>query len=246
MSKYLKIENISKSFEADKFVLKQMSLDIPLGKFFGLLGPSGCGKSTLLRILAGLENCDSGAVHFDSELWVDSAKKIYVAPEKRGVGMVFQTYALWPHMTVFDNIAFPLKMQKLSKANIETLVPKYLEKVELEGLANRFPSELSGGQQQRVALARALIQKPKLLLLDEPLSNLDANLRSNVRARMRALQKEEGVTAIVVTHDWEDAQSLCDELVVINQGVIEQQGSPTEIAKAPKTDFVKHLVKSGS
>lgn len=241
--KHLSLVGVEKFFDPEKPILRDLNLNFGIDKFSGLLGPSGCGKSTLLRIIAGLEKPTRGFISFDGEVWVDTAKNFFLPPEKRKIGMVFQNYALWPHMSVRDNVLFPLRMQKRSSSEIAELLPKYLAKVELEGLEDRFPHEISGGQQQRVALARALIQRPKLLLMDEPLSNLDASLRSNVRERIKNLQFEEKVTALVVTHDWEDAESLCGELVILNHGVAEQCGTPEEIAKNPKTDFVRRIIR---
>ncbi len=240
----VKFENIVKSFDGQKQILKDLSFELPLGKFSGLLGPSGCGKTTLLRILAGLDDANSGKVSLNNEVFLDTKSKVFVPPEKRNIGMVFQSYAVWPHMSVFDNVAFPLKIRKIKSAQIKDEVNEALRIIQMEGLSERMPNALSGGQQQRVALARALVQKPKLLLLDEPLSNLDASLRDSMRTEIRELQKRLGLTAVIVTHDWADARSLCDELVVMNEGKIIQKGSPTEIAQNPASPFVLQLTKS--
>lgn len=243
----LEIRHVIKSFANNKRVLDDVSLELPSGKFSGLLGPSGCGKTTLLRILAGLDKPDGGSVGLDGfeMLNLDPArgKGLYVVPEKRNIGMVFQNYAVWPHMTVYDNVAFPLRMRGVDKATIALEVPKALSTVRLDGLDQRRPNELSGGQQQRVALARALAQKPRLLLLDEPLSNLDAHLRGLMRKEIRQIQQTLGITAVIVTHDWEDASQICDRVVVLNNGRIEQQASPAEMLANPSSEFVRQLTR---
>jgi iron(III) transport system ATP-binding protein len=235
--------NLSKSFSPEKSVLSDLNFTLPKNQFSGLLGPSGCGKTTLLRILAGLETASTGKITVEEEVWSDTNRKYFLKPEKRNVGMVFQSYAIWPHMTIYDNVAFPLKMHKVSKHEIKSKVHEYIKIVGLEGFETRFPDSLSGGQQQRVALARALIQNPKLLLLDEPLSNLDANLRQNMRKEIRRIQQDFSITSIIVTHDWADAQTLCDQIIILNNGKIEQTGTPSEIFNNPKTEFVKSLIK---
>jgi iron(III) transport system ATP-binding protein len=239
----LELKNIYKSFAANApHVLSDISYTLPSGKFFGLLGPSGCGKTTLLRAIAGLDHPSKGDITMDGMAWFRGQDHSCLAPEKRNVGFLFQSYALWPHMSVAENVAFPLKMKKLPVDEIQAQVSKMLSKVGLEGFENRIPSSLSGGQQQRVALARALIQKPKLLLLDEPLSNLDASLRDSMREEIKRLHLEFKMTSIIVTHDWKDAEQLCDQVVVLNQGCIEQSGSPQQIKAAPISDFVKKIV----
>lgn len=242
----VKFQNVVKSFEGKggKQILKGLTFELPGGKFSGLLGPSGCGKTTLLRILAGLDSPCEGIVGLNDEIFLDRGKNFFVPPEKRNIGMVFQSYAVWPHMTVFDNVAFPLKIRRENKEKIREEVMNCLKVIRMETLAERMPNELSGGQQQRVALARALVQKPKLLLLDEPLSNLDASLREEMRTEIRALQEKLGLTAIIVTHDWADARALCDELVVMNEGVVVQRGSPQAIAQNPASPFVAQLTRS--
>lgn len=226
----LTIDNVLKSFPGGhQPVLKNLSLTLPTGKFSALLGPSGCGKTTLLRIIAGLETANAGRIQFEDRTFVDSAKKVNVPAEARGIGMVFQSYAVWPHMTVFENLAFPLRVKGVSGAELTSTVKKMLERVKLEDYAERLPRQLSGGQSQRVALGRALIQKPKLWLLDEPLSNLDANLRASMRKEIRELQKEAGTTAIVVTHDWLDAAEMCDHVAVLRDGHLEHEGSPADV-----------------
>jgi ABC-type Fe3+/spermidine/putrescine transport system ATPase subunit len=239
----LEIKAVSKSFNGSKRVLDAVSVSLPSKKFSGLLGPSGCGKTTLLRILAGLDKPDDGAVTLDGFEMLDMGRGVLVVPEKRNIGMVFQNYAVWPHMTVFENIAFPLKMRGTPKAQIRSEVDQALETVQLTGLGGRRSNELSGGQQQRVALARALVQKPRLLLLDEPLSNLDAHLRGIMRKEIRRLQADLGITAVIVTHDWEDASQICDRVVVLNNGKIEQEGSPAELLANPSSEFVRQLTR---
>lgn len=238
----LDIQNLSKQFQPPTWVLKDMNLTLEAGKFSGLLGPSGCGKTTLLRIIAGLEEPTTGSVKLGGEFLVDSKSKINLPPEKRKIGMVFQSYAVWPHLNVFENIAFPLRVRGLKLPEIESKVMPMLKCVQLEGFEKRNPSQLSGGQQQRVALARALVQEPRLLLLDEPLSNLDANLRASMRSEIRELQKELNITAIIVTHDWKDARDLCDEVVIFQNGQVERKGTPSEIERNPGSDFVKSLL----
>jgi ABC-type Fe3+/spermidine/putrescine transport system ATPase subunit len=239
----LEIRNVVKSYvSGGTRVLDGVSLSFASNKFYGLLGPSGCGKTTLLRILAGLEEADSGSLEVNGETWLDSAKGVKIAAEKRNVGMVFQNYAVWPHMSVFENVAFPLRIRKLANADIKQRVDSVLERVRLNGLELRKPAELSGGQQQRVALARALVQQPKLLLLDEPLSNLDAHLREELRQEIRRLQVESQLPALIVTHDWHDARTLCDDVAILRNGKVEQQGSPAAIFEKPGSDFVARLV----
>ncbi|MCD6564057.1 MAG: ABC transporter ATP-binding protein [Thermoproteales archaeon] len=216
--------------------LRGITLEIKDRDFFFILGPSGCGKTTLLRIIAGLYEPDEGEVYFDNNL----VNK--VPPHKRNIGMVFQNYALWPHMTVYDNIAYGLKARNYSKAEIDKKVKWSLKLVRLEGMEKKYPNQLSGGQQQRVALARALVIEPDVLLLDEPLSNLDAKLRANMRSELKFLQKDLGITTIYVTHDQAEALSMADNIAVMNIGVIEQVGSPREIYLKPRTKFVADFI----
>ena len=231
----------SKEFEAGKPVLRQLNFSLASGAFTGLLGPSGCGKTTLLRIFAGLDQPSSGQILFDGKPVTDVARGLSIPPEKRNVAMVFQNYAIWPHMTVFENVAFPMRMQKKSKAEIAARVDQVLSRVQMADLAERRPDALSGGQQQRVALARALVQEPGVLLLDEPLSNLDASLRAEMRDLIRELQQEQGLTAVIVTHDWADAKVLSDTVVVLKEGRIEQVGTADDLVNAPASDFVRSL-----
>jgi len=227
----VKLENIVKTFN-DTVALKGINLRIKHGELFTLLGPSGCGKSTTLRIIAGLEYPDSGTIYFGDE------EVTYLPSFERGAVLVFQNYALWPHMTVFDNVAYGLKIRKLPKEEIRKKVMWALELVRLTGLENRYPTQLSGGQQQRVAIARALVVEPKVLLLDEPLSNLDAKLRLEMRSEIKRIQRELGITVIYVTHDQEEAMAISDRIAVMNVGTVEQVGTPKDIYERPKTEFV--------
>lgn len=226
----VKIENICKSFSGTQ-VLKNLNLEIGDGELFFLLGSSGCGKSTLLRILAGLTAPDSGAIYFDGENIVDTV------PEKRRAAMVFQNYALWPHMTVFENVAFGLKCGNYPKDKIKSRVMEVLELVQLANYDQRNIQQLSGGQQQRVALARALAVHPRLLLLDEPLSNLDARLRENMRQLIRDICKKEKLTALYVTHDRQEAFSMGDKLGIMHNGVVRQSGEPAQLYDHPCDRF---------
>ncbi|MGI8602260.1 MAG: ABC transporter ATP-binding protein [Verrucomicrobiales bacterium] len=225
------LKNLNKSFGSTP-ALKDVSLGVEPGELFFLLGPSGCGKTTLLRHLAGFYTPDSGEIHFGDN---DVTR---VPPHLRKTGMVFQSYALWPHMTVEKNVAFGLEERKIDKFEIEDRVAAALKLVEMEALGTRRIPELSGGQQQRVALARALVVKPDILLLDEPLSNLDARLRLDMRQEIRRLCKESGVTAIYVTHDQKEALAVADRLAVMNNGELLQAGTPREVYRNPQTTFV--------
>ena len=227
----VKLEEIVKTF-GETVALKGINLHVKDGELFTLLGPSGCGKSTTLRIIAGLDFADSGHLYFDDD------DVTYKSSSERGAVLVFQNYALWPHMTVYDNVAYGLKVKKLPKQEIERKAKWALELVKLEGYEDRYPTQLSGGQQQRVAIARALVVEPKLLLLDEPLSNLDAKLRLEMRSEIRRIQRELGITVIYVTHDQEEAMAISDRVAVMNIGQIEQVGTPKEIYEQPKTEFV--------
>ncbi|MDR7476075.1 MAG: ABC transporter ATP-binding protein [Armatimonadota bacterium] len=207
-------------------------------EFFTLLGPSGCGKSTTLRCIAGLEEPDRGEIRISGRLVSAPARGIFCPPERRSVGMVFQNYAVWPHMTVFDNVAYPLRLQRLDRPTIEARVREVLDLVALRGLERRFPAQLSGGQQQRVALARALVRQPEVMLLDEPLSNLDAKLREQMRFELKELQRRMGVPIVYVTHDQAEAMALSDQVAVMNAGRIVQVGAPLEIYLHPADRFV--------
>jgi iron(III) transport system ATP-binding protein len=227
----------------DHQIIDQFNLHIPEASFVSLLGPSGCGKTTCLRILAGLETHDSGVVKIDGVAISDPAHKIDTPPEKRRMGMVFQSYAVWPHMNVFDNVAFPLKISGVPREEIKKRVEDILEIVELKHLMHRTPHELSGGQQQRVALARGLVMKPKALLLDEPLSNLDTKLREKMRADIKKIQKDLKLTMLYVTHDQLEARTMSDIVVVMNKGQIIQSGSVAEVYEKPANDFVAEFIR---
>ena len=202
------------------------------------MGPSGCGKTTTLRMIAGLEDPDDGDIYIDDRLVFSAAKGINVPPPQRGLGMIFQSYALWPHMTVFDNVAFGLVQLKVPRDQIRSRVMGCLEQVELAPLAQRFPSELSGGQQQRVAVARMVVVSPELLLMDEPLSNLDTRLRMQMRASLKRMHQESGTTVVYVTHDQEEALTLSTRIAVMNKGELEQYESPEDVYDRPATQFV--------
>lgn len=238
----IKIEDLYKVFSArkktdkDTIAVNNMNLVIPSGKLVGLLGPSGCGKSTTLYLLSGLETPTKGNIYF-GDLNVTK-----LPPEKRGIGLVFQNYALYPHMTVEQNIMFPLTNQKVDKETMKAKVYEAAELVQIEQLLNRRPGELSGGQQQRVAIARALVKTPNLLLLDEPLSNLDARLRLQTREEIKRIQKETGVTTIFVTHDQEEAMSICDIMIVMKDGVVMQVGEPQSLYDNPCNLFVAQFL----
>ncbi|RWR10050.1 ABC transporter ATP-binding protein [Siminovitchia fortis] len=222
-------------------VLDNINLEVKKGELLTLLGPSGCGKSTTLNLIAGFLDADEG------DVYIKGKKVTNVPPYKRDLGMVFQTYSLFPHMTVYDNLDFGLKLRKVEKSKKKEKISQALELVKMSGLEDRYPRELSGGQRQRVAIARALVVEPELLLLDEPLSNLDAKLRHELRAEIKRLQNEIGVTTIFVTHDQEEALSMSDRVVVMNAGKIEQISSPTSIYNHPKTEFVFRFIgKSNS
>ena len=216
--------------------VNDMNIEIPSGKLIGLLGPSGCGKSTTLFMLSGLEKPSSGSIIFEDEDVTD------LAPEKRGIGLVFQNYALYPHMTVEQNIMFPLVNMRIPKEEAKQRAFEAAGLVQIQDLLARKPSELSGGQQQRVAIARALVKMPNVLLLDEPLSNLDARLRLQTREEIKRIQRETGITTVFVTHDQEEAMSICDQMVVMKLGVLQQMGEPQEIYDNPANLFVANFL----
>src|SRR5438067_4317000 len=225
-----------------------VSFDVPPGKLFTLLGPSGCGTTTTLRSIAGLERPRPGEIAVGGELVFSSQKNLFVPPNARGLGMVFQSYAIWPHMTVYENAAFPLRVgrRKFSRREIDERVNRVLATVDLSEMAQREATKLSGGQQQRLALARALVMEPRLLLLDEPLSNLDAKLRERMRFELKRLQRELGVTTVYVTHDQAEALALSHEVAVMNEGRIVQIGSPRAIYERPKNRFVAEFIGSSN
>lgn len=229
------LEKVGKRY-GDQWVVRDVDLAIQRGEFFTLLGPSGCGKTTLLRMIAGFAQPDQGVIRFDGR----TVNR--VPPWHRDVGMVFQSYALWPHLSVFENVAFGLRERKVPSEDIEKRVHAVLDQVSLGGTEARRPSQLSGGQQQRVALARTLVIQPRVLLLDEPLSNLDAKLRVEMRLELQKLQRDIGLTTIYVTHDQEEALALSTCIAVINQGKIVQQGEPRAIYEQPVNDFVAGFI----
>jgi len=231
----LKVNNLNKNFGNVKAV-QGVSFEAAEGKVLSLLGPSGCGKTTTLRCIAGFENPDAG------EISLDDRRITHIPPEKRGIGMVFQNYALWPHMTVYANLAFGLQIKKIPKDEITKKIKRVLSMVRLEGYENRYPRQMSGGQQQRIAMARALVFEPEIMLLDEPLSNLDAQLREEMRFEFTELQKKLGITAVYVTHDQSEALVISDKIVILNQGEIIQSGSPKEIYSNPKNNFVAGFI----
>ncbi len=219
-----------------------VSFSIALGEVFTLLGPSGCGKTTTLRLVAGLEEPDSGEILIRGSAVAAPARGLFAPPEKRQLGMVFQSYAIWPHLSVFENIAFPLRVRKESGDAVRRRVLAALDVVGLAGLAERGATQLSGGQQQRVALARALVYEPAILLLDEPLSNLDTKLREQMRVEIRALQRKLNLTVLYVTHDQAEAMTLSDRIAVVNRGRLEQVGTPEEVYEKPATPFVAEFL----
>lgn len=231
----IQLKDIVKRFGKLEAV-SHISLEIHDGELFTLLGPSGCGKTTILRLIGGFHKPDVGEIYFDGKPVTS------IPPYERNIGMVFQNYALWPHMTIFNNITYGLKLKKISKQDIADKVSHVLKLVNLTGLENRYPGQLSGGQQQRVALARALVLNPDVLLLDEPLSNLDAKIRIQVRAEIRKLQKDLGITTIYVTHDQEEALTLSDRIAVINLGKLLQIGSPRDLYQRPENPFVADFI----
>lgn len=233
----LRLKNLVKDFPGTRAV-DTGELTILDGKLTGLLGPSGCGKSTLLYLISGLQKPTSGRIYFGDRDVTD------LPPEKREIGLVFQNYALYPHMTVAQNIAFPLVNRKVKKAEIQERTAKMAALVQIEELLNRKPSQLSGGQQQRVAIARALVKRPEILLLDEPLSNLDARLRLEMREEIRRIQTETGVTTVFVTHDQEEAMSITDEIILMKKGVVQQQCDPQRMYLDPANQFVASFLGS--
>jgi len=231
----IQLQDIVKRFGTLEAV-SHISLEIRDGELFTLLGPSGCGKTTILRLIGGFHKPDNGEIYFDGKAVTS------IPPYERNIGMVFQNYALWPHMTIFNNIAYGLKLKKLSRLEINEKISRVLKLVNLLGLEKRYPGQLSGGQQQRVALARALVLNPNVLLLDEPLSNLDAKIRVQVRAEIRKLQKELAITTIYVTHDQEEALTLSDRIAVINLGKLQQIGTPRDLYERPENPFVADFI----
>jgi ABC-type Fe3+/spermidine/putrescine transport system ATPase subunit len=237
----LEFSNVVKHFE-DALIVDGISFTVSRGEFFTLLGPSGCGKTTTLRLLAGLEDPDAGEIVLEGRCLAAPERDILVPPDKRGIGMMFQSYAIWPHMTVFENVAFPLRVRRIANDVIKKRVLETLHLVGLGGMEQRGATQLSGGQQQRVALARAIVHTPSLLLLDEPLSNLDVKLREQMRNELRALQTRLNLAVVYVTHDQDEALAMSDRIAVLNKGRIEQIGTPMELYEQPRTRFVSEFL----
>ncbi len=244
------VDHLVKTFESKGHesvrAVDGVSFEVPEGRFFTLLGPSGCGKTTTLRAIAGLERPEAGEIRINERVVSSSAQRIFVAPNERDISMVFQSYAIWPHMTVFENVAFPLTVgkRKTGKQEVARRVDKALSLVQLDGLRNRPAPNLSGGQQQRLALARALVREPKVLLLDEPLSNLDAKLREQMRIELRELQRQLQLTTIYVTHDQAEALAMSNLVAVMERGRIVQLGRPRDIYDQPATKFTADFIGS--
>jgi iron(III) transport system ATP-binding protein len=235
------VEGLVKRFDTAAAV-DGVSFVVEEGEIFTLLGPSGCGKTTTLRCIAGLERPDGGRIMIGEETVFDRDRAIFIPPEKRSIGMVFQSFAIWPHMTVFDNVAFPLRLRRVSPGQVQASVLETLRGVRLEGLERRFPSQLSGGQQQRVVLARCLVYRPRVILLDEPLANLDAKLREEMRSELREVQQAFKITTVYVTHDQAEAMALSDRVAVLRDGVILRQDSPRDVFRQPEHPFVAGFV----
>ena len=243
----VELVNITKEFISLRgrvAALEDVSLKINEGEFFVLLGPSGCGKSTLLNLIAGLEKPTSGRVQFGDKVVADTERKIFLTPKERNVAFVFQSYALYPHLNVFENIAFPLRIGHEGKLKIKKIVEQAAATMEISELLSARPAELSGGQRQRVAIARAIVRKPNVFLLDEPLSNLDAQLRIAMRAEIKSLQDKLRITTVYVTHDQVEAMALGDRIAVLNRGKIEQIGTPKELYENPASVFVARFIGS--
>ncbi len=238
---FVEVTALHKNFDG-VMALQGVSFDVALGTTVSLLGPSGCGKTTVLRSIAGLETPNAGRIRIGDTVVFDSESRVNLAPETRQVGMVFQSYAVWPHMTVAENVGFPLKIRRVAASEIESRVADVLALVGLAGLGGRPATNLSGGQQQRVALARAIVHEPRLVLFDEPLSNLDAKLRDQMRTELKLLQSRLGFTAIYVTHDQAEALALSDNVVVMNHGLVEGMASPRELFAHPTTPFVANFL----
>ncbi len=240
-STYLEVDGLVKWFGADRAV-DGMSFAIPRGTFLTLLGPSGCGKTTTLMSIAGLHKIDAGRVRVGDVTYTSPEDHIFMPPEKRDIGMVFQSYAIWPHMTVTQNVAYPLEVRKVDQSDIDDRVDEVLRLVGLSDMAEKLATQLSGGQQQRAALARAIVSKPRLLLFDEPLSNLDLKLREQMRVELKRIQNEVGITSIYVTHDQSEALVMSDQIIVMSKGRIEQRGGPHEIYTRPVNGYVSNFI----
>lgn len=246
--KQVVLKNVTKKFTTKTLgtitAVNNINLEIEEGECFSFLGPSGCGKTTTLRMIAGFEDLTEGEIYLGGKLvsMKTKDKSFYVPPEDRGLGMVFQAFAVWPHMTVFDNVAFPLKVRKMKRSEIRSLTMQALKHTNLDGLENAYPSDLSGGEQQRIALARAIVTNPKVLLLDEPLSNLDPKLRESMRFEIKALQKKYNFTIIFVTHDQSEAMALSDRMLVMDMGNVIQIDTPWNLYNKPVNKFVHNFL----
>jgi iron(III) transport system ATP-binding protein len=235
------VDSLVKQF-GDQRALDDVSFHVGEGELFTLLGPSGCGKSTTLMSIAGFQSPEQGSIAVGGDVMFDAARRISLPAERRNLGIVFQSYAVWPHMTVFENLAFPLKVRRLKRSTVRPRVLEVLDLVEMAQYVDRYPHQLSGGQQQRVALARALVYSPTVLLLDEPFSNLDAKLRERARAWVKELQHQLGLTTVFVTHDQDEALSMSDRVAVMSHGEVQQIGTPEEIYRRPANRFVAEFV----
>jgi iron(III) transport system ATP-binding protein len=238
---YLQVDNLVKYFGNDKAV-DGISFGIPKGAFLTLLGPSGCGKTTTLMSVAGLHSIDGGRIKVGDTVFTSPKEGLFLPPEKRDIGMVFQSYAIWPHMTVAENVAYPLEIRKIEQSEIDDRVAAVLKLVGLTAETDKLATNLSGGQQQRASLARAIVSNPRLLLFDEPLSNLDLKLREQMRVELKRIQNEVGITAIYVTHDQAEALVMSDEIIVMSKGKIEQRGDPLEIYSRPVNEYVSNFI----
>jgi iron(III) transport system ATP-binding protein len=239
--RYVEVQGLVKWFGTDRAV-DDVSFSIPRGKFLTLLGPSGCGKTTTLMGIAGLHGIDAGTIRVGGVTYTSKSEGVFLQPERRDIGMVFQSYAIWPHMSVQQNVAYPLEVRNVAPAEIEHRVAEALGLVGLVEMANKLATQLSGGQQQRIALARAIVSKPRLLLFDEPLSNLDLKLRERMRVELKRIQHEVGITSIYVTHDQAEALVMSDEIIVMSKGRIQQRGDPHEIYARPVNAYVSNFI----
>lgn len=238
---YLVVDHLVKWFGSDRAV-DDVSFGIEKGSFLTLLGPSGCGKTTTLMSIAGLHTIDSGEIRVGDIIYTSKERKVFLAPEKRDIGMVFQSYAIWPHMTVAQNVAYPLEIRKIERSEIDDRVSKVLALVGLTDMATKLATQLSGGQQQRASLARAIVSNPLLLLFDEPLSNLDLKLREQMRVELKRIQNEVGITSIYVTHDQSEALVMSDEIIVMSKGRIEQRDTPLSVYSQPANGYVSQFI----
>ncbi len=238
---YVEVRGLVKLFGSDRAV-DDVSFSVPKGKFLTLLGPSGCGKTTTLMSIAGLHAIDAGQIRVGGVVYTAPAEGLFLPPEKRDIGMVFQSYAIWPHMTVAENVAYPLEIRKVERAEVGARVADVLKLVGLGQMADKLATQLSGGQQQRAALARAIVSRPRLLLFDEPLSNLDLKLREQMRLELKHIQHEVGITSIYVTHDQAEALVMSDEIIVMSKGRIQQKGGPREIYARPVNAYVSNFI----